>query len=465
MVTAASAKEIAYQKKVKQLANSIHARATASNENITLLKDTSNLFRHRQKKNNQIDARSFNRVISVDKENLIAVVEGMTTFEDLVSETLKHDCMPQVVPELKTITIGGALSGIGIESSSFRYGLVHETITQFDVLLPDGSVKDCNPNNEYRDLFYAIPNSYGTLGYVLKVTVRLIPIKKYVKLKYQHFSDPDKFIATLNDVCLKNRKQGDIAFIEGVVFNKDHMVISSGQWSDQAHEVSNYKFMNIYFRAIEKRNEDYLTAEDFIWRWDTDWFWCSKVFKLQNPVVRFLLGKWMLKSRVYSKLMRLTKKNKILNWLSAKFEKPSESVIQDVTIPIDNARTFLDFFQENIGIRPFWICPIHPADENAHFSLFKMKPNQLYLNFGFWDIVPSPHQDGYFNRLIERKVEELGGNKSLYSNAFYTADEFWEIYDKPLYDNIKNKYDPENSLSNLYSKCVEKTNGKNQQIM
>jgi len=41
-------------------------------------------------------------------------VEGMCTYEDLVDATLPFGFMPCVVPELKTITIGGAISGIGL---------------------------------------------------------------------------------------------------------------------------------------------------------------------------------------------------------------------------------------------------------------------------------------------------------------------------------------------------------------
>ena len=62
----------------------------------------------------------------------------MTTYEELADETLKYGLLPTVVPQLKTITIGGAISGIGIESSSFKYGLVHETVEEMEILLGDG---------------------------------------------------------------------------------------------------------------------------------------------------------------------------------------------------------------------------------------------------------------------------------------------------------------------------------------
>ena len=106
----------------------------------------------------------------------------MTPYEDLTSACLAHGVMPAVVPQLKTITLGGAVAGVGIESSSHRYGLVHDTMLELDVLLGDGRVVSCTADNEHADLFFGFPNSYGTLGYALRVKAKTIPVKKYVHL-------------------------------------------------------------------------------------------------------------------------------------------------------------------------------------------------------------------------------------------------------------------------------------------
>ena len=112
----------------------------------------------------------------------------MTTYEDLVDATLKYNLVPTVVPQLKTITLGGAVSGLGIESSSFKYGLVHETVQELEVLLADGTTVVGSPR-ENADLFYGFPNSYGTLGYALRLKVKLVPAKQYVRLTHRKFSE------------------------------------------------------------------------------------------------------------------------------------------------------------------------------------------------------------------------------------------------------------------------------------
>ena len=70
-------------------------------------------------------------MLSVDPDGRTAEVGGLTTYEDLVDATLAHGLMPLVVPQLKTITLGGAVTGLGIESSSFRNGLPHESVSRW----------------------------------------------------------------------------------------------------------------------------------------------------------------------------------------------------------------------------------------------------------------------------------------------------------------------------------------------
>jgi FAD/FMN-containing dehydrogenase len=107
-------------------------------------------------------------------------------------------------------------------------------------------------------------------------------------------------------------------------------------------------------------------------------------------------------------------------------------------------------------LTPIWICPFGAFDRRHRFPLFPTDPDRLYVNFGFWDskFSQAPYPEGHFNRLIEHKLAELGGIKSLYSDSYFTPEEFSAIYDKPAYDKLKTKYDPKGRLSDLYRKCV-----------
>jgi FAD/FMN-containing dehydrogenase len=437
----------AYEKKKESLA----ARLSAGQGPVALRKDTSNLFRDRASGNRRrLDVRAFIDVLSVDQNFVEA--EGMVTYEALVDACLPHGVMPAVVPQLKTITLGGALAGVGIESSSHRHGLVHDTVEEIDVLLGDGRVVTATRSNEHAQLFYAFPNSYGTLGYALRVKAKVIPVKPYVRLEHRRFSTGDEFFKSLETLL----KASAADFIDGVVFEPGKMFITLGTFSDQAPYTSDYTFEKIYYRSIAERAEDYLPVKDYLWRWDTDWFWCSKNVFAQQPFIRrWLYGRDKLGSKTYTKIMRWNSAAGITKKIEKVLGLHSESVIQDVDIPIGNAAEFLSFYEREIGLWPQWVCPI--GFQQQRFTLYPMK-NDWYVNFGFWDVkrTKAAHPPGHFNRLIERKVAELDGIKSLYSDSFFPEEEFSRVYSGVSYNTIKTKYDPASAFPTLYEKCVLK---------
>ena len=413
--------------------------ARARGQRIGLHKSTSNLFRQRDSAGKRlIDVSGFDHVLAIDPERMTADIEGMITYEALVDATLPHGLLPAVVPQLKTITVGGAVSGLGIESSSFKFGLVHETVESMDILLGDGRLVHCSCR-ENRDLFFGFPNSYGTLGYALRLTVRLIPAKPYMHLVHTRFSDPESYFTRVQEACAEGRAD----YLDGTIFSREEMYLTEAEFVDQAPSTSDYTYMEIYYRSIQRKTEDWLTAKDYIWRWDTDWFWCSKQFHLQTPALRRLF-KWGLNSRTYQRIMRLSYK-------LMPDSRGTESVIQDVDIPIAKAPAFFEFLLSEIGITPVWMCPFN----TRVWDLSPLREG-LHVNFGFWDVIPSTHEKGYFNRKIEKKTMELGGAKGLYSSAWYDEAEFWRIYDGTRYGELKRAYDPAGVFPDLYSKCVRR---------
>ena len=151
------------------VARLVDAVRTRGSRQLRLGKKTSNLFRQRAPhKGGRLEVEGLDRTISVSPDGY-ADVQGMTTFEDFADACLAHGFAPPVVPELKTITIGGAATGIGVESSSFRHGFVHESMEEMDILCGDGEVRTCRPEGPNADLFHAFPNSYGTLGYAMRL--------------------------------------------------------------------------------------------------------------------------------------------------------------------------------------------------------------------------------------------------------------------------------------------------------
>jgi FAD/FMN-containing dehydrogenase len=443
-----NAADAAHARRVEALASEL-ARAGGT---VGLAKGTSNLFRDRASgERRRLDVRALTNVLTVDAAAGLVDSEGMVAYEALTDACLAHGVMPAVVPQLKTITLGGAVAGVGIESSSHRHGLVHEAVEELEVLTGDGRVLVCTADNEYADLFFGFPNSYGTLGYALRVKARVVPVKKYVRLEHLPFTDAAAFF----DALAKHCASGAADFVDGVVFSPDRLYLTLGRFTDQAPYAGDYTYEHIYYRSIPERREDFLTTHGYIWRWDTDWFWCSKNLGAQNPLLRRVYGRDRLNSRTYTKIMRWNSRAGLTRRIERLMGKHSESVIQDVDIPIARAAEFLDFYVREVGIWPVWICPIGATGRSRRFPLYAMEPG-LHVNFGFWDVkrTRQAHPPGHFNRLVEESVSRLGGVKSLYSDSFFSREAFDARYGGAAYRELKAKYDPRGAFPGLYEKCV-----------
>ena len=426
---------------------------------VRLAKSRSNLFRARRRAGGtRLDVSGLDGVLSVDPVARTADVQGMTTYERLVDATLAHGLMPLVVPQLKTITLGGAVTGLGIESSSFRNGLPHESVLELEVLTGDGRIVVVRTDNEHAALFTGFPNSYGTLGYALRLTIELEPVRPYVRLRHVAFTDRAACFAALEELCATRSYDGEaVDFVDGTVFEAGELYLTLGAFAGEAPATSDYTGMGIYYRSLRSRRLDHLTVRDYLWRWDTDWFWCSRAFGVQDPRVRRRVPKRWLRSDTYWRLAAIERRYGPLRRLERLRGRPGwEHVVQDVEVPIGRAAEFFDFLVGEIPILPFWICPLRLRDPAAAWDLYALDPETTYVNFGFWSTVPlaEGQPDGSHNRRIEQVVEALGGRKSLYSTAFYERDEFWRLYNGPAYAALKERYDGGRRLLDLYEKCV-----------
>ena len=435
-------------------------RAVPDDLPVRLAKPTSNLFRTRTRTSaSGLDTSGLTGVLSVDADARTADVAGMCTYEDLVAATLPVGLSPLVVPQLKTITLGGAVTGLGIESTSFRNGLPHESVLEMDVLTGAGDVLTASPT-EYADLFRAFPNSYGTLGYAVRLRIELEPVKPFVLLRHRRFHAVSDLVAAMAGILETGLLDGvAVDYLDGVVFGPSESYLSVGFRTAAAGPVSDYTGRGIYYRSIQHEAgtlDDRLTIADYLWRWDTDWFWCSEAFGAQHPLVRAIWPRHYRRSRSYSTLMTYERRFQIGDRLEAlKGRPPRERVVQDVDVPIERTVEFLEWFLATVPITPIWLCPLRLRSAEA-WPLYPLQPRRSYVNIGFWSTVPIGSTEGETNRQIERKISDLDGHKSLYSDSYYSAEEFDELYGGDAYRAVKQRYDPHGRLLDLYAKAVQR---------
>ncbi len=450
-----------HQEAVRRLQASYQRIAPGSP--VRLAKRTSNLFRPREALATGLDVSGLDGVLEVDPVGRTADVQGMCTYEDLVEATLPHGLIPLVVPQLRTITLGGAVTGLGIESTSFRSGLPHESVLEMDIFTGAGEVVTARRpspegDDEHAELFMTFPNSYGSLGYATRLRIELEPVRSHVALRHVRFADTvalQEAIATVSDTGAWEGQRVDA--MDGVAFEPGKYYLTLAQWVDaRVGEGSDYAGQQIYWRSVEQRSSDLLTTHDYLWRWDTDWFWCSRAFGAQHPLVRRVWPRRLRRSDTYHRLVALDRRFAIMDRLDRRAGRPQrERVVQDIEIPVERLGEFLDWFDDAVGMRPVWLCPLRLRDHTTWPS-YPLRPGRTYVNVGFWGAVPVGEDaaNSPLNRAIEDKVAELDGHKSLYSESFYDPATFDRLYDGANLAAVKKRYDPDDRLTDLYDKAV-----------
>lgn len=424
---------------------------------VRLAKRTSNLFRGRAELGPGLDVTGLDGVIEVDGD--VAEVQGMCTYEHLVEVTLATGRIPLVVPQLRTITLGGAVTGLGIESTSFRSGLPHESVLEMDVLTGSGEVVTTTPGDA---LFDAFPNSYGSLGYATRLRIELEPVPPFVALRHVRFDDASALADAVSRIVEEGAWAGErVDGLDGVAFAPGELYLTLARWTDEPGPTSDYTRQQVFYRSLQQRASDRLTILDYLWRWDTDWFWCSRAFGAQHPLVRRVWPRRLRRSDVYWRLVALDRRFGIGDRLDRRAGRPQgERVVQDVEVPVDRLAEFLGWFDAEVGMRPVWLCPLRlrRGGSERPWPGYPLSAGRTYVNVGFWGVVnvgpeapTSPR-----NRAIEAEVSALGGHKSLYSEAFYDREEFDRLYGGAHLASVKAQHDPQDRLTSLFDKVVQR---------
>lgn len=413
-------------------------------------KTISNLFRYDGRKKlltREIDLSEFNKPLYLDSRNLTLDVQGLTTYEQIVDFVLPHGFLPHITPELKHITIGGATVGIGIEANTFRYGFVHNGLLEADVLLSNGQIVTCSANNQFKDLFYGLANSYGTLGYILRAKIKLRKVLPFMTLTTQRFDNITSLLTALKSSTVDPSNDS----IESLVYSKNELYLTIARQTNTPVNTISIYGSTIFYKAISKSGQLSLAMKDFVFRYDPEWFWNVPENRLFQTFRKFA-PQHMRNSGFYTKYGQ---------HLTEVFEKgenaeETERLIQDWEVPWKYSDALLNFVLKTVDLRglPLLITPIEVPEEA---TLYPLKKKKLYLNVGSYSFVKrnSSKPDYYATKSIDEFCFGHEGIKMLYSSTFLDKSEFNRIYNGTEYRALKKKYDSLGLLPTLFEKAVQ----------
>jgi FAD/FMN-containing dehydrogenase len=363
------------------------------------------------------------------------------TFIDLVRATLKHGLAPVVVPELATITIGGAVSGCSIESMSFARGGFHDSCLEYEVITATGEVLTCRRDNEHELVFEMMHGSFGTLGILAKLVFELVPAKPYVRMDYETYTTLADYMAAI----ARRFEQRDVDFMDGIIHAPDCYVLSLGRFVEAAPYTNRYDWAKIYYKSTRTRREDYLRTEHYFFRYDRG---VTNV-RPKSLIARLLFGKLMTSTR----WLWLARK---LHWL-LRTSKPT--VTLDVFVPFSKVPAFMAWYGREIDFFPLWVVPYRRVSDYPWLSdqFWAHVDDPLFLDIAMYGM----RQTGDVNvhRLIEQELQAVGGMKTLIAHNYYTPAEFWTIYNRDNYTAVKQLTDPDDQFRDLYEKTCQAAMG------
>ncbi len=394
-----------------------------------------------RRRDGKIDISDLTQIISIDPVARTCTAESGVTFVDLVAATLRYGLVPIVVPELKTITIGGAVSGCSIESMSYRYGGFHDTCLEYEVVTATGEVLRCTPENEHALVFQMVHGSFGTLGILTKLVFRLVPAKPFVHVTYETYGSLLEYQAAIR----RHYESQDVDFMDGILHTPNKLVLCVGRFVEKAPYTHRYDWTKIYYQSTGTRTQDYLATPDYFFRYDRG---VTNVHP-KSFVGRLLFGKLMDSGTT----LRLADK---LNFM---FKSERPTVILDVFLPFSKVGAFLDWYQREVGHFPLWAVPYKRVRDYEWLdgSFYEGMQDTLFLDLAIYGMEQPPGKN--IHRMIEEKLRELGGIKTLISHNYYSKDEFWSIWNKRNYDEVKALTDPRNVFRDLYSKTCRAAMG------
>ena len=273
-------------------------------------------------------------------------------------------------------------------------------------------------------------------------------------------------------------------FVEGLVYSKDKAVIMTGKmkpYSALMKKPFSFNPIGYWWKpwfylhvksflgksAISDVPDSQVSADytellplrDYYHRHTRSIFWELKdiIPFSDHWLFRLLLG-WMTPPRI--SIIKLGQTDAIREAYGSKH------VAQDMLVPISTLTESMNCMDKEFSTYPLWLCPMLlpalPATSPGARALVRSRlpiegntlPEQMFVDIGAYGAPPIPNFDArHALRQAERFVlHEAQGYQALYADSLLTRQEFRQMFDHSLYDEVRAKYNMDESFPEIYDK-------------
>jgi FAD/FMN-containing dehydrogenase len=372
-----------------------------------------------------INLKKMNKILSIDKTNLLIEVESGVILDNLKEYVNKNNFyFPLSLSSSGSCLIGGNIATNAGGINALKYGTIRESLQGIEVVLSDGSIIESMSAMKKDNTGYDIKNifcgSEGTLGIITKALLKIYPKPKDYYHCFFAFKSIDKtinFFQKLRDLFNETLESAEI--IPNIAFE---MTIKHG-------------FLNKHF--FSSRHESYLLCK-------------FSLFEDKEKFQEIFYNKIQKIDKLYKDLIIAQSIQQEINFwkfrddLVTSYKKEGRYITNDISLPLNKLEQFIKIASKKINnlipgtrIYPFG----HLGDGNIHFNM--IEPINFSKNF-----------DSYRNQIYDLVNEIVIENQGSFSAEHgigmikkESLQKFKNINQIEFMKNIKRSLDPKNILN------------------
>mmetsp|Transcript_80645 Transcript_80645/g.147524 ORF Transcript_80645/g.147524 Transcript_80645/m.147524 type:complete len:663 (-) Transcript_80645:105-2093(-) len=421
----------------------------------------------------KLDLSQYVHILGVDREALTIDVEGRIRFTDVLTYLLnEHRMTLEIIPDMVHLTVGGLYAGIGSGAAAFRYGALHHSVVEVDVLTSGGEVLTCSATSR-PDLFALLPGSLGTLGYVLRMRLRIRTAGRYVLAKHTRLPSSEALIHAFEEKMSANLPD----FLDGAIYSATESLLIEGKMYDEKPaDASLYSLKSTgvpYAIAAREGEELWFGLLDFIYKWDPDGYfstWETPGWTRDSHLRRFAANilPWMHRS----------------DWLREAFsvlwqfdlKKEGSHMYADYVVPLQSSVKSLEWFDKEVGLYPLYLAPVNVTSPPlAEYALWNCKFPSVDIGVGYGPMGSYRGKPAIVRtrNKMERHFGKVEGGTRLQSTNIDLSNitEFWKLFPagaRGKYEAAKAAYDAEGVFPDLVDKLssgLQKAGGAHNEFL